>query len=301
MEISMTSFQKEGLLSVVQFVTAQKNCLEYLSLKEAISNNRIILKEKDEGADVNNLIVINRSNKPIFLMDGDILEGAKQNRVLNSSVLLAPNSEINLPVSCVEQGRWNVISEKFTSADYTAPSKMRSNKERTVRNNLNEEGFYFADQGRVWGDVSDYHSTNKVYSKSSNLSDMYKQYKGVIDKIVAKFKFNMGSNGFGVFVKNNLLCLDVFNRSDVTGEYFGKIIKGALFEVVNLKDVENKITQTEAEYKTRDVIDTIDELPYKEYKSVSLGKDIRYESDDIAASELHYKNMLVHLSAIKLK
>jgi len=300
MEITFASYQQEGLLSVVQFLTAQKNTVDYLSLNEAISLNKVSLKEKEGGAEVNSLYVVNLSNKPVFLMDGDILEGAKQNRVVNSSVLLAPESKIDLPVSCVEQGRWRVVSDKFKSAEYSAPSKVRSNKSRSVSEMLAEESEYFADQGRVWDDVSEYNIANNVNSNSDNLSDMYIQYKDKIEEVVKKFKSSKEANGFGIFVKNNLLSIDIFNRSDVAGEYFRKIIKGALFEVINLKQEENKLTKVEADYKTKDMLDQIEALDYNEYKSVSLGKDRRYQSEKIAASELRYRNRLIHFSALNL-
>jgi len=53
------------------------------------------------------LKVISQSDRPILLLDGEELVGAKQNRVLNTTILLREKAETNIQVSCVEQGRWS--------------------------------------------------------------------------------------------------------------------------------------------------------------------------------------------------
>ena len=48
------------------------------------------------------LRVINGADRPVLLLDGEELVGAKQNRVLNTSVLVAKGARLDIPVSCVE-------------------------------------------------------------------------------------------------------------------------------------------------------------------------------------------------------
>jgi hypothetical protein len=136
MQVRVVSFQKHKRLSVVQLLTAQQNTVDYISGPKAIKEDLIQVKEVSESGSVNNLFVFNLSDKYVFFMDGDILMGAKQNRVLNTSVLLAPNSKITLPVSCVEQGRWSRVSAKFMNSDYITPLKVRAGKSRNVSENV---------------------------------------------------------------------------------------------------------------------------------------------------------------------
>jgi hypothetical protein len=59
-----------------------------------------------EGGDVPTLRLTSAADRPVLLLDGEELIGAKQNRVLNTTVLVAAHSRLTIPVSCVEQGRW---------------------------------------------------------------------------------------------------------------------------------------------------------------------------------------------------
>jgi len=77
----------------------------YLTLKEALEKRLPVVKEVSAEASVPELKVINNADVPVFLMDGEELAGAKQNRVLNTSILLKKKSELIIPVSCTEQGR----------------------------------------------------------------------------------------------------------------------------------------------------------------------------------------------------
>ena len=81
--------------------------LEYLMLDEALSENLIEIVEKDSDGSVPELRVMNKSPKMILILDGEELVGAKQNRIVNTTILVQGNATIVIPVSCVEHGRWS--------------------------------------------------------------------------------------------------------------------------------------------------------------------------------------------------
>lgn len=105
MEFRDQKFRTNGVLSVIQFVTGNADLLDYLSFQNALSLKLIEVSEVSESGSVNNLKVVNNADKFVFISDGDLLVGAKQNRVLNTSVFLKPSSVTVIPVSCVEAGR----------------------------------------------------------------------------------------------------------------------------------------------------------------------------------------------------
>src|SRR5829696_3516770 len=75
-------------------------------LDEALEGGTLHVEELDEGGSVPELRIVNVGTVPVLILEGDELIGSKQNRTVNSSVLVAAASEIVLPVSCVERGRW---------------------------------------------------------------------------------------------------------------------------------------------------------------------------------------------------
>ena len=64
------------------------------------------MEEVNESGSVPNLAVKNKCDRPLLIPEGEILIGAKQNRVINITVLVAAGVKFVLPVSCVEAGRW---------------------------------------------------------------------------------------------------------------------------------------------------------------------------------------------------
>jgi len=87
----------------------------YILLGNAIEAGQAVVEEVTEAGSVPNLAVTNKADWPILIPEGEILIGAKQNRVVNVSVLVAAGTKFVMPVSCVEAGRWRYQSRHFES------------------------------------------------------------------------------------------------------------------------------------------------------------------------------------------
>ena len=81
----------------------------------------------------------------MLILDGEILIGAKQNRVVNASTLVGPKIDVKIPVSYVEQQRLQDQSEKFTESKRFSYSKMRAKKNVQVTECLMSIGAFSAD------------------------------------------------------------------------------------------------------------------------------------------------------------
>jgi hypothetical protein len=90
----------------------------YLSMGEALGKGLLTVTEVNQGGTVPELKVVNRADLPVLLLAGEEVAGAKQNRVLNTTILLMEHSETIIPVSCTEQGRWDYVSEAFAESGH---------------------------------------------------------------------------------------------------------------------------------------------------------------------------------------
>ena len=71
----------------------------------SLERNLILITEVDESGTVPELKVVNKSDTMILILDGEELVGTKQNRIVNTTLLIAGKDTVVIPVSCVEQGR----------------------------------------------------------------------------------------------------------------------------------------------------------------------------------------------------
>jgi hypothetical protein len=301
METKILSFQKKECLSVLQFSTSNQNTFNYVSGDSAIKDKLIEIKEINEAGSVNNIFVINNSGEFVFLSDGDVLIGAKQNRVLNTSVLLAPNSKTNIPVSCVEQGRWHHTSSTFNNSDYNIPLVMRSSKSRDIYESLKSKKTFAAVQGRIWEDVERYSRENQINSNTSNLGDLYNEKSNEYNSFVSEFKLTPNANGLAIFIRKDLVSIEVFNRTDIFQTYFPKILKGSTVEAFKLKENAFKLEQKEAEFKTLTFMDEFEQMEFKEFQGVGVGIEKRFETDKLTGAELNYNEIMIHLVAMNIK
>ena len=78
----------------------------YVTLEHALPLGFRVDEVSESGA-VPELVVRNPTDQDVLLYDGEELPGAKQNRILNVTVLAAAGAKTLIPVSCVEEGRWH--------------------------------------------------------------------------------------------------------------------------------------------------------------------------------------------------
>src|SRR5216684_3728526 len=115
-----------GALAVIPLLAPNLDVPDWLTLEEA--GDRARVTEVSEAGSVPFLQVANGADRPLLLLDGEELIGAKQNRILNTTVLVAARTETTIPVSCVEQGRWGYRGRHFAPGDASLFASTRQKK-----------------------------------------------------------------------------------------------------------------------------------------------------------------------------
>lgn len=113
---------------------------DYLRLDEALAGGDVEVTETSAAGEVPELRLENRGELPVLLRDGEELVGAKQNRVLNLTILAPAGTTIRIPVSCVEQSRWDGSSGGFGTAARAIYAEGRARKAGHVTESLRTAG-----------------------------------------------------------------------------------------------------------------------------------------------------------------
>jgi hypothetical protein len=115
-------------MGFIPLFTPTNHSSEYLTLKEALEKSLLTVTEVSQGGSVPQLKGTNLAELPLLLVDGEALAGAKQNRVLNASILLKEKPDTVIPVSCSERGRWSYRTSHFSHSGHVMAYKLRKMK-----------------------------------------------------------------------------------------------------------------------------------------------------------------------------
>lgn len=99
--------------------------------------------------------------------------GAKQNRIMNTSELIAAHTKSKIPVSCVEAGRWGYKSRCFDSSGAHSPAMLRRVLKASVSRSMCERRRHRSDQGEMWDEVARQQIALGAVSGTSAMSDTF--------------------------------------------------------------------------------------------------------------------------------
>ena len=172
---------------------------EWLTLAEA--GDRVRITEVVEEGSVPDLHVANLGDLPLLLLDGEQLVGAKQNRILNMTVLVAVQTEVTIPVSCVQQGRWGYRARHSAPSDFS----LYAGASRSLR----EGRGHAASQLGVWEALAQKAEAHDVQSPTGAMHDFYARYETDIAKAREALAPIPGQVGAAAYVAGRLAGLDL--------------------------------------------------------------------------------------------
>lgn len=309
-----------GALTLIPLLpTAERKATPtgYLPLHTALEQQVVTISEQARES-VPELLAVSVSDAPVVLVGGEQVIGGLQNRVLNTTILLAPHVSLNIPVTCVEAGRWHdarAISDEQPadsapqldaearyaqgrrfSSDEAAYASLRKKHYAAVSGSLATGGGHTSDQGAVWGEVASRMRTTGSFSPSGAMDALFKSPERArkLRETVAELKRPEGALGFVAMLGGRPLGAELFADEALAGEYWEKLARSYAVEALDASDGAAE-AETDSAPESQLLADAL-AARIEVHASPGLGEDARLAGDRVSGGGLVYNGVAVHLS-----
>lgn len=284
-------------MAVIPLFTSVDHSPKYLTLKEALERKLLVVTEISQSGSVPELRVVNKADIPVLLLDGEELAGAKQNRVLNTTILLKEESETIIPVSCTEQGRWSYGSTEFFDSGNIMNRDLRSRKASSVMHSLETSNSYRGDQGDVWEGIRRSILRGDITSPTRAMTDIFESKEDDLKGYLDAFQYVPHQKGIFVMVNGGVTGFDVISLESAYEIIHSKLVKSYAMDALLSRSEKNKEPSTD---KARSFIEEASQCEEKKFKSVGHGWDHRFQGKKVVGSSLVYQDKVVHLAFFKM-
>lgn len=282
-------------LTVFPLFAEPQQTVEYLLSDEALAGGAVTVQEVTEGGSVPNLLVDNQADKLVLFLEGEELRGAKQNRVLNTSVLVAAKSKTVVPVSCVERGRWRYHSPTFGHSGSHGSSKLRHVLKKSVTTSSREGQGHSSDQGEVWKEVDRQMACLGAASPTAAMADTYESHKNRLTEFREQLKYVEGAVGLAAAVGGKVVSVDLFDKPATCHKVWDRLLSGLIMDSLESAATEVLPASTAVE----ELLGALRAAPWQPAPPVGVGEELRAElQGDRHASALSYGGTVVHGSLV---
>lgn len=278
----------DGLTIVPVYAREISDRTEYPTLEDALKMKWIEIAEVDGGR-VPQVKISNLSKHVLFLMAGEILTGARQDRILAQDVLLNPGTaNLLVPVFCVEQGRWTYTSRTFTSKSNLGTAALRAKAVAQAP----------AAQSRIWEEVRAQNERLDVAAGTSAYQDAYekKENQEAIAVFERKMKdeLRLADDTVGVVIglAGRVVSADIFANPYLFKKQWPKILKSSALSALHAGK-PGQVGQSDA-------ADFLKGLAGKEYRrkaALDLGYELEASDGTVLAGALVFYEAVIHFAA----
>lgn len=260
----------------------------FATLDPSVSSGKLSVSEWGTGS-VPKLRVVNRSHAKVFIMAGEIMTGAKQDRMSAHDVILdSIATAVALPVYCVEQGRWANSSSQFSSGRTAGTKKLR-------RSAVNKEA-----QGKIWNDVAEKSHQSGVESATGTMQAVYHHPR--IRDLISDYTQVMGDLpkqvhgmiGFVAVVNGEMSSADLFRDPSLFESLWHKLLKASATDAETHKGTSMGIPSKEevGRFLSDGMNGRLTKTP-----NPGLGMEYLIEGKNgVSGSVLFYEKSIVHLA-----
>lgn len=280
-------------LTIIPLIAANQGEPDYLTLDEALAWNQVQVTETSEAGNVPELRLINRGQQAILLLDGEEVVGAKQNRILNLTILVPPMSKMTIPVSCVEAGRWAHSSREFSSEGRAFYAEGRARKAAQVTGSLRARGARSSEQGAVWADIAEKAQRMNSHSDTAAMACMYEDYQHSIGNYQNAIKAIEGQVGAVFAINGQIRGLELFDFAATFHKLMPKLVGSYALDTID----EQGDSAADAPLEVGRFLAAVAAAEGSVHPAVGEGEDIRISSPGLTGGALHARERIVHLCA----
>lgn len=189
--------------------------------------------ERREGGQVNSLTAINLGPKPIVLLEGDLLEGGWQTRMVATSTILAPNATANIAALCVEQGRWDQSGGRgHRAAGRRVSAPLRAARDRAYRRGADP-------QHAVWQGIASRYELNAPTATNSFADHLDRVTRSRVQggRRTLPAKPLAGQRGVIIGIAGRVLGMELLATPNALAQRWNGILEAALFDAEHAPEV----------------------------------------------------------------
>jgi hypothetical protein len=254
-------------------------------------SSELVVRELEDAA-VGSLLAVNPTDTPVLIVEGEHFLGGKQNRAVNITVLVPPRTELPIPVSCLEEGRWGRAVSYYRDDAYASP-RVRRRSQEGVHSSMEQSRSRHGDQGAVWNEVHHEMRSHEAYSDTVAAADSAKHvYSHDTDRAEAAQELaDLGPlpRQCGVAVSHGpwVTAVELFGARHLLAEHWGALIRSHLLELppeFRPPSVERALW----------VVRRFGAMQPQESPSVGLGFELRVRDQKRIGQALTLDGMLAH-------
>ena len=269
----------------------EKNNNKYLSFSEAMAKNQVQISEVNKEGLLTKLSVSNKSSDNIIILNGELIIGTqiRQDRIVDSTVLIPGYATVLINTFCGEQYRWSPrLSNKISTSESLYFSSGRANNAADINTKLSK-------QCRIWSEISEKISDFNVKSFTNSVGQIYKKKKVNVEEIVNFFKIPSEAVGVALGINNQLVNIDIFSNNCMLQIYLPKIIRSIALDSFKKISKKSYLKKKEVHRFLRQI-----HQANKQKRKVvegTLGEELQFNSESVAGSILYHKEQTAHFSA----
>ncbi|MEI6916403.1 MAG: DUF6569 family protein [Armatimonadota bacterium] len=264
---------------------------DYYLLDEAIDKHYLVVE--DTGS-VNEVKVKNQGTRPVLVIDGEEIVGAKQNRIFNSSFLVPPKRTISAKVSCVEENRWTSDTAIFKKSGTQLFARARQSNSSAVAKNMASSAAPMSDQSQIWGQVAEKNRSLGVQAETKAMHRAYQEKGADLDVYVKQFVPIAGQVGAVFAVNGEIVGFDVFDSEKTLARMYPKLIKSYALDALPWKS--KKASEDLTRRQAQALVDSATAASGSVYPSQGLGSDLRVRAKGLTGAALISGGEALHIA-----